>query len=393
MAEQLIFELTCGDIPNALELIRSAGIPIENLVSRDELTLRFQTERRFGTALRQLLEPRGIRLVRLRRLGMTRHIRSWLRRPILLASLALILWLTAWLPTRVLFIRVEGNRAVPARLILEKAERWGISFGADREAVRSERVKNALLEELPQLQWIGVNTSGCVATIQVRERKLPDPEIPPASEIVAVRDGMIRTCTIGQGTALCVPGQVVRAGQTLVSGLTDCGRMILVTGASGEIRAETSRSAVVRIDENCLHRGEPVAVTEKISLLIGKKRINFFKDSGILDGTCVKMYSEYYMTLPGGFRLPLGIGIETAEYYAAVDHSQPPDPGFMERYARAYLLSHMTAGEILEARTSGEGNRLYAHYICLEMIGQNRYEEFTQEDGKSNGENSECRTG
>ena len=47
----------------------------------------------------------------------------------------------------------------------------------------------------------------------------------------------------------------------------------------------------------------------------------------------------------------------------------------------------MSAGSILEEQLAAEGNRIYAHYICLEMIGQNRYEEFTEKNGENNGEN------
>ena len=73
---------------------------------------------------------------------------------------------------------------------------------------------------------------------------------------------------------------------------------------------------------------------------------------------------------------------------SAVEESAVADmPGLLDRSARVYLLSHMTAGEILEQQVAVEGNRLYGDYICLEMIGQNRYEEFTEQDGKIDGEN------
>ena len=36
--------------------------------------------------------------------------------------------------------------------------------------IRSEKVKNSLLQRIPQLQWAGINTDGCVAVISVREK-------------------------------------------------------------------------------------------------------------------------------------------------------------------------------------------------------------------------------
>ena len=387
MGERIICELTSANLPGAFESIRNAGISIEKVVSRGPLTVRFQIDPCHRACLQERLERRGDRVVILQRLGMSRRVLLWLRHPLLLAVTVLLLWLTAWLPTKVLFVRVQGNTSLPAELILSQAEACGIRFGAERSEVRSEKIKNALLEAVPQLQWTGINTSGCVATVCVRERSAEPEEVPVASGIVALRDGVIRSCTVEKGTALCVPGQVVRAGQILISGLTDCGRAILVSGAEGEIFAETSRHIFARTADCWVIRSEKKTRKEKITLLLGKKRINFDNGSGILDTTCVKMYHEYYLTLPGGFRLPLGIAVETVEYYDTETAAVTDGVQLMERIAGSYLLEHMTAGEILEQKITVESNRLYAEYICLEMIGQNRYEEFTRQDGENDGEN------
>lgn len=383
MAERTIFELTSADIPGALREIANAGIGIRDAVQTGELTIRFTADQRSAGTLRALMDRRGDRLRQLRRLGLSRHLMPWLRHPLLLVGITALLLLTVWFPTRVLFVQVEGNRDVPANLILSQAEECGIRFGSLRSEVRSERMKNTLLEALPQLQWAGINTSGCVATITVRERSPePEDETLTASSIVAARDGVIRTCTVRRGSALCAPGQAVRAGEVLISGLTDCGLAILADRAEGEVFAETSRSLMARTVETGLIRREEGGPAQNFSLLLGKNRINFYNDSGILDTTCVKMYSEYYLTLPGGFQLPLGIAVETVIPYTASESAVNAE-AVLEDCAREYLLSHMTAGQILEARTAVEGNVLYADYICLEMIGQIRYEEFTREDGEN----------
>ena len=388
MPERIVFELTSADIPGALGIIREANIPVDNIIPHGPVTVRFFANRTHGPRLCSLLERRGDRVVMLQRLGFSQRAMRWLRHPLLLTAAVVMLWLTAWLPTKVLFVQVQGNSSLPTGLILARAEECGICFGAERSEVRSEKIKNALMESVPGLQWTGINTAGCVATILVRERTgESEEERLAASGIVALRDGVIRSCHVEKGTLLCRPGQAVRAGEILVSGLTDCGRAILVSGAEGEIQAETSRSLFVRTVDSGLLRSDREDIYKKFSLLIGKKRINFYNDSGILDGTCVKMYSEYYMTLPGGFRLPLGIGVETTECYAAEVSAVEDASQLMERSAKEYLLTHMTAGEILEEKIASEGNKLYADYICLEMIGQNQYEEYTRQDGKNDGEN------
>ena len=388
MAERFICELTSADIPGALMAITQMGCGVRDVVQTGEMTVRFMAEKESALRLREFLERRGDRLRLIRRLGLSRKLLPWMRHPMLVLTIIVLLSLTVWLPTRVLYVHVEGNHAVPANLILERAESCGICFGSLRSEVRSERVKNALLDALPQLQWAGINTCGCVATITVRERSPePEEEVFAASSIVASRDGVVRTCTVRQGTALCAPGQAVRAGEVLISGLTDCGLAILADRAEGEVFAETSRSVLSRTPEIALSRAREGTVKQKISLLLGKNRINFYNDSGILDSSCVKMYSEYYITLPGGFRLPVGLAVETWIYYETEETAVSNCVDILEVYSREYLLSHMTAGQILQTQTAAEGNRLYADYICLEMIGQIRYEEITRQDGENDGEN------
>jgi sporulation protein YqfD len=149
--------------------------------------------------------------------------------------------LTIFLPTRVLFIHVEGNSTVEERRILEAAQECGIRFGASRRQVRSEKMKNRLLEKVPELKWAGVNTSGCTAVISVREQPVQEQRTgyTGISSIVAACDGRITSCTVTKGNGLCAPGQVVQKGQLLISGYLDCGICIRVTGAEGEIFAET----------------------------------------------------------------------------------------------------------------------------------------------------------
>ncbi len=391
MEPKLIVELTSADIPAALRNLNRAGIGLTDVVQTGDLSVRMAVDRKDYHRLEAMTQRRGESLRLLRRMGKSWKIGRLLRHPVLVLGILLLVAATMLLPTRVLFIRVEGNAAVPTALILEKAEQCGVAFGTVRSGIRSEKIKNALLDAIPQLQWAGVNTSGCVATITVRERRQEETQTQPAGigSIVAVRDGVVRECTVSWGTALCKAGQAVRAGETLVSGYMDCGGAILSGMAEGEVYAETNRQLLVLTAENALLRGEEQSREQKISLIIGKNRINFYQDSGILDATCVKMYSEYYLTLPGGFQLPAALVVEEWIRYDCSVEAVPDEAmaGTLSAFAQRYLGSQMTAGRILEKQETVSGSTLYGNYICHEMIGQIRYEEITDKYGEIDGEN------
>ncbi|MCD7755073.1 MAG: sporulation protein YqfD [Firmicutes bacterium] len=379
--------LTSADPAAALTAIHASGIVLYEAVSTDEMTLRFRLSRRSYPALQRVASRRGEKLELVGRRGLYWAARAMLKRPVLLVGIALILLLGFYLPTRVLFIQVEGNGSVPAKRILEAAQTCGIRFGASRQAVRSEQMKNALLQAIPELQWAGINTKGCVATISVRERQAAeDTEKSGAgvSSIVAVCDGVIQSCTVTRGTAACKVGQAVSAGQVLISGYTDCGISILATRAEGEVYALTRHFFTAVTPTEWQIRGEQTVTVKKYSLIFGKKRINFYKGSGILDGTCAKMYTEDYLTLPGGFQLPIAIVTEEWVYYSeSAQATQEADASaLLSGFADTYLRSQMVAGRILSGTESTASDAgvmvLEGEYSCLEMIGQERSEEIIE---------------
>lgn len=381
-------KLTSADPAGALTAINNAGINILAVSQVGDLSVELLLYRKDWRALMRLTEKRGEKLEIVKRYGIYWTGKRLLGRPVLLAGMTILFFFVFFLPSRVFFVRVEGNVEVPAQKIIEQAELCGIRFGASRREVRSERIKNELLGTIPELQWAGVNTSGCVATISVRERSQAEEASKKLGvcSIVADRDGVITEMTVLQGNGLCKIGQAVEAGEVLISGYTDLGLSIQATRAQGEIYAQTNRQLLVQTLESCTGRGEAQSNVKKFSLRIGKKQINFYKGSGILDSSCDKMYTEYTLTLPGGFTLPVTLIVEqwieheARLVFVEADELQETLLDFSERY----LQSQMVAGRILERQEHIEQGYLYGDYACLEMIGREQSEEIIESNGKGN---------
>ena len=383
--------LTSADLEKTFFRINSRKIEISNLVWLDDLTCSFRIHRRAYPELQQLCAASGENLKIRKRIGLYWIGKSVFSRPVFLIGTVWLILLAIWLPTRVLFIRVDGNQSVPEKRILEAAENCGIAFGASRRAVRSEKMKNGLLEELPELQWAGINTYGCTAVISVRERALPEQseEDHTVMGIAASRDGYILSCTVTQGTGLVQPGDTVKEGQMLISAYTDCGLCIRAEKAEGDVIAQTNRDLKTILMKETLRTEEIGGVKRKISLLVRKKRIFLWKDSGISDTTCGRMYEEYYVTLPGGFRLPVALCMEEfreREIYSLMESGEAAAEKLAQTSER-YLLQHMIAGEILDRTQSlisdEEVFRFEARYVCKEMIGKRQQEQIGDINGKN----------
>ena len=390
LAGMVAIKLTSADLPGLLAAVNRAEIPFFSVRQVDELTLTASVRRQDYMALHRLCTRRGAAIQLTGRRGLYWTGKSLLKRPVLLAGMLILLILLLYLPSRVFFVRVEGNEQIPANRILEAAEGSGIRFGASRREVRSERVKNSLLGAVPELQWAGVNTYGCVAVISVRERSITElaQEETAVTSIAAAVDGVVTSCTATSGNLLCRPGQAVKAGEILISGYTDCGLTIRATRAEGEVFAQTIRKITAATPAIYAQKGQMTGVKRSYSLIIGKKRINLWKDSGISGVTCGRMYLEYYVTLPGGFRLPIALAVE--EYpvcqteMAAMDENRAST--LLSDFAAFQLQQQMVAGRILEESRqlfAEDGlYRLEGEYVCTEMIGRVQREQIGEYHGE-----------
>lgn len=387
-------ELTSAEPELSLERINAAKISVYHVRQKNPLTFLFSISRADYPILAQQCEKRGESLKIIKRSGLYWTGKALLHRPALLVGMAVLLCFILYLPSRVFFVQVEGNTSVPSRKILAAAEECGIRFGASRRLVRSEKVKNTLLSAVPELQWAGVNTSGCVATISVRERSAPiqKTQAHEVTSIVAARDGYILSGTVTSGSPLFTVGQTVKAGETLVSGYTDTGLCIRAARAEAEIYAQTSHELTVITPSTRLQRGAETGEKKKISLILGKNRINLWKGSGNLDTGCGRIENNYTFTLPGGFALPITLCVESFSSYemtqAELDRSYAEKA--LAEFAGDYLSQTMVAGEILQrSETLFREEGVYSlegEYRCTEMISRVRREQIGDSD--TNGENS-----
>lgn len=381
--DRIRVQVVSADIWSSIGLLNEKSIPVFGFQQEDDLTYSFQIGRKHFPALQKLLEKRGDRISLLQNTFLHSIQQSVLHRPLFCTGLLLYFLISLWLPTRILCVEVQGNQLIPTRKILEEANQAGITLFSSCAKVRSEKMKNTLLSAIPQLQWAGINTYGCKAVISVRERTAAEKEAPDQKEvssIIAVRDGIVQSVTASRGDIQCQQGQAVKQGQVLISGFTDCGLSIRAERAQGEIYAQTLRSLDTLTPSTCRVRADKQRTERRYSIVLGKKRINLWKDSGIWDSSCGRISREYRLTLPGGFSLPVSIACDTLLWDSTEELAVEKNAveGQLSDFSRKYLSSQMIAGTISSAeevvKLQTGCYRLSGRYVCLEMIGRERLE-------------------
>lgn len=383
-------EITSADITGTLDELSNAGVTLWDIETPEPLTALFKISVADIMIARSVIKHRGDSFTIKNRNGVFWFIMKLRKRYLFLIGFGLILFLTGWLPSKILFYEVSGCNDEMKYAIIDLACDEGVFFGSDSSAVQSNQLKNRIISQLPGVEWAGVTVRGCVAVIEVKQGNAASPDTSKnnaVSHIVAVTDGIIESVTAEKGVAYCTPGQLVRKGQILISGYEDRGFSIKATEAAGEIMAYTNHDLTAVSPRNQHVRVELKDRKIEYSLLIGKKQINLYNNSGISDSSCVKMYSRKYMSLPGGFQIPIALIKEEYYFYnAAVTLADDLSFSFLEDQTTSYIRSSMLAGQILntQGRIDFTDDLAYysASFSCREQIGITKNEEILIHDRK-----------
>lgn len=144
------------------------------------------------------------------------------KRPGLFLGLVLGLALIFYAELFVWKITVNGNTLLSDEEILEALEDYGIGVGSYIPKIPVLRAQNEFLIEYRDISSLAINIKGTHIEVEILERTHA-PELEPTEgycNVVASEDGIILSIDVAAGTALVKPGDVVSAGQPLISAFT-----------------------------------------------------------------------------------------------------------------------------------------------------------------------------
>ena len=302
----------CGVHPErVLNACAAAGIACTASEPVDAYTLRITVRARCAETAAELARRCQCEVKTLYRRGLPQLLRRAARyrgacAGLLVAVLAVL--------TSSLFIwriDVTGNETLTTGQILRCLDECGVRPGTYWPALSNDLVRNDMILRLPELRWV-----------IVREKDpLPDitPDDTPVS-IYASATGVILSMDVYAGEARVVPGAAVEPGDVLVSGaVTDLGGGVRPVCARADIRARTrqvltGQTALTETEKQPAH-----GARTRWALRVGKKRINFYQNSGISDAECDKIIYEYPFAIRGVFTLPFSLVRERVQPYRTAD--------------------------------------------------------------------------
>ncbi|WHH59580.1 sporulation protein YqfD [Petroclostridium sp. X23] len=223
-----------------------------------------------------------------------------------------LLW---YLTSFIWIIDISGNNDIKREEILTLLEQSGLKVGSLKMGLDTDHIENEMMIRLNQLSWIGIDIKGTKAVIDIKLRRMPpkivEKHIP--CNIIATKDGVIRSMIVKSGQPMVKIGDTVSKGQLLVSGIMDS--KVQGIRYSHSVASVKARTWYERSKEVPLKRSKRIKTGNKMEknvLKILDKQINLYLNSSIPYANYDKMTYSRELTLGKEYVLP--VTLETNVY-------------------------------------------------------------------------------
>lgn len=241
-----------GGMPERfLNLAAHAGIRLWGMRKRDGVLSAYVNIRSYR-ALRPLARKCGMRMRISRKRGLPFFLFRCRNRKGLFVGAAFFIAIYYVLSMYVWTVDVHGNTTLDTADVLAAAEERGLYVGSLKQGFDPAGLSNELMLALPDVGWVSVNTMGCTASIELREKiqapEITDTETP--TNVVASFAGQVLRMEVFGGEAAVKVGDAVTEGQLLIRGVVEneAGETSF-QHASGVVTAETRRELHVEMNE------------------------------------------------------------------------------------------------------------------------------------------------
>ncbi len=358
-----------------LNLAARAGVSLWDS-GRHGVTLEASCLARRYKKLRPLARKTGVRMRVKSKHGVPFFCHRYRARGGVVVGVVLYAVLLQLLSQRIWVVDISGSERVPEEEIRTVVEELGVRKGGRMKELDIASLQIAALQKLPDLVFLTVNPEGCIAHVEVSDRK-PAPELTDkttASNLKAARDGRILRMDVYSGQAVAQVGDAVVEGMLLVSGVVDTKVGPVLRRSSAKILAQTSRTLTVEIpleETQMLPSGEVIV---RPTLELFQFGIPLYTDGPIEEA--YELVEKRHPFVANGLEMPLGL---TNRYYHLLE---PTVLRRTEEEAAALAAEQLTsqeseelAGADIQERklTSRVQDGVYiltAAYTCVEDIGR-----------------------
>ncbi len=301
-------------IEQFLNRLFRAGLHPYRPIRMEDGCLRFTLPAREFKKLRPHAFKTGTRIRILKKRGFYRVIRPFKRRIGLAVGLAVFMGAVYYSSGFIWQVEVRGCDRISYTEILEELEPLGLYVGC-RQDLEVNPIENRYLTANDKISWMSINIRGTTAYVDVKEKDLTPKviDVTAPSNIVAARDGIIRTIRDYGGTRQAEVGTAVRAGDLLISGdWTDQYGVRRLSKSVATVVAETRRETEITVPLKETYRRKTGKNTKKYTLSLGKLKIPLYFSKKISYNVYDTVEESNQFSI-GSFAFPIRLSLWQAE--------------------------------------------------------------------------------
>ena len=275
-------------------------------------------------------------------------------------------------------VEIDGIEKTDEKLIRNALKACGLDVGVVKYTLKASDIKAEMLRRMPSLSWLWVEVKGTRAFVHVREKtEMPEMDIGRPANLVSEKDGIIVSIDAVHGKAAVSPGDTVKKGTLLVSGVleTKHGGTLLVRSA-GQVRAKTWYTFSDTFPTEITVETETGNEKKRYALSFGSLRLPLYYGEPYAH---FKTESTFFpLRLWGDLILP--VGLEKESVSETVPHTRRLTADEAIAYYQEELFAALSLPEDAEII-----NTEYSHILnedgtiavsitveCIEDIGQTR---------------------
>ena len=276
-------------------------------------------------------------------------------------------------------VEVSGNESVSYGEVVALLEENGFSVGSFISSADLTLVENSIMKSDGRIAWISINMNGTVANVEMRETKRGKTNVQTPADLVATRDGKIERIESFDGNCLVKVGDVVRAGDKLVSGIySNENGDYRTTHAEGEIFARTLRDFSIEVPLKTTEKFYTGREYSEIYIKFFGKCIKVFANTGKKPPTCDIIYKNGELGLPQLPSIPVGYSkteyLEYEEREIMLSEQEAMERAFamLEEELSAFSQIAELLQKNIEFEISESAYILKCRIVCVENIAEVR---------------------
>lgn len=234
-------------------------------------------------------------------------------------AFVILLWV---LTSYVWLVDVEGNERISGMEIMHTLESYGYKTGKLKRQMDLRQAETVLIEQYPELVWVGIHYEGTRMVVKVSESVLPPEMLPLETSpkaLCAKRDALITYIAVEKGKPMVKAGDIVKKGDMLVQGEMPLGEedpTLYYTSAKADVKGKTVYHVRSEMSLVQIKKDYTLETSKKYCLHFFDKKWTFYSQKP-LQGDYDIQHSLSQLQITRLFPLPFGIDKVTQVGYRA----------------------------------------------------------------------------